>query len=244
MEAWKDELYHHGILGQKWGVRNGTTYPLSSSQHSAAEKKAGWRQSLGKTIKDYRTKKKRQKSAEKARIAKQKKAEELKNREENLKNPLWVQKHYKELTNDELKKVTDRFTAENNLRRETIKKMNAGKEYVDMILGYTDTAINTYDKTMKVVDRVNEIKNRKSKAEAEKKDEADRAKFKEEAEKMTADELLKAVQRNNQTDRYVNYRMNNRPKDEPEEEHNDSAQSGKKKDKSDRVKNLFGRKKK
>ena len=24
------ELYHHGILGQKWGVQNGPPYPLDS----------------------------------------------------------------------------------------------------------------------------------------------------------------------------------------------------------------------
>lgn len=39
-------LAHHGILGQKWGRKNGPPYPLGSSDHSAAEKKAGWRKSL------------------------------------------------------------------------------------------------------------------------------------------------------------------------------------------------------
>ena len=41
-----DDITHHGILGQKWGRRNGPPYPLDGSDHSASEKKAGWRKSL------------------------------------------------------------------------------------------------------------------------------------------------------------------------------------------------------
>ena len=46
MEAWRQGLYHHGIKGQRWGVKNGPPYPLSASDHSVSEKKAGWRNSL------------------------------------------------------------------------------------------------------------------------------------------------------------------------------------------------------
>lgn len=34
-------LIHHGILGQKWGQKNGPPYPLGASDHSSAERKAG-----------------------------------------------------------------------------------------------------------------------------------------------------------------------------------------------------------
>lgn len=46
MDAREVFLAHHGILGQKWGRKNGPPYPLDASDHSAAEIKAGWRKSL------------------------------------------------------------------------------------------------------------------------------------------------------------------------------------------------------
>lgn len=51
MYTWNDGSYlmHHGILGQKWGKRNGPPYPLDAKSHSKSEKDAGWRKSLNKS---------------------------------------------------------------------------------------------------------------------------------------------------------------------------------------------------
>lgn len=49
MVYYSTELYHHGILGQKWGRKNGPPYPLKPSDHSASEKKEGWKKSLKKS---------------------------------------------------------------------------------------------------------------------------------------------------------------------------------------------------
>lgn len=52
-------LAHHGILGQKWGKRNGPPYPLNPEDHSKAERKAGWQKSLD-NYKEYSKVKKKE----------------------------------------------------------------------------------------------------------------------------------------------------------------------------------------
>lgn len=38
IQMYPNELYHHGIMGQRWGKKNGPPYPLSRSQKSKKEK--------------------------------------------------------------------------------------------------------------------------------------------------------------------------------------------------------------
>ena len=59
----QEYLSHHGILGQKWGKRNGPPYPLGTSDHSASEKKAGWKKSI-KSSSGHDTKSSAQKPAD------------------------------------------------------------------------------------------------------------------------------------------------------------------------------------
>lgn len=98
-----DELYHHGIKGMKWGIRR---YQNKDGSLTNAGKK---RRSLGETVHDYKVNKQRKKSLEKARAAKEKKAEaERKHKEAFEKGKLSPKK----MTNEELAAATKRLQDE------------------------------------------------------------------------------------------------------------------------------------
>ena len=109
-----DELFHHGIKGQKWGERR------FQNKDGSLTPEGQKRRSLGQTIKDYKIKKKRKSALEKARATKEanKKAAE----EEKAK----TEKRAKDLAAGKIsaKKMTDAELADSLRRKENEKKYN------------------------------------------------------------------------------------------------------------------------
>lgn len=92
-ELCEESLEHHGILNQKWGVKNGPPYPLSRSISTGSSLKKGAsgtgsikkKSNKGGLVAKYKAKKvhkQRVQSAERARQAKQQKAEEARAKQE------------------------------------------------------------------------------------------------------------------------------------------------------------------
>ena len=107
---WRDyELYHHGILGQKWGKLNGPPYPLDSKDHSASEKKAGWRQSLKNGIK----KKVNEKLDEEDKKARDRLKEEM--------TPEWKKRHQNQPWNEKPTKKQQALAELSDQQKKAIK---------------------------------------------------------------------------------------------------------------------------
>lgn len=60
---YREELYHHGIEGQRWGKRNGPPYPLNSSAKSFTERRAA-KKAAKKNAEQEKTKTARQRAKE------------------------------------------------------------------------------------------------------------------------------------------------------------------------------------
>ena len=159
--TYEDYLQHWGILGMKWGQRNGPPYPLNLAKMNADERRAYKKERYeSKTAKvkekiDYENSKIAYKNSVKELKAKKEELRAKPKKEEPKKEDLdgrsLVKKNYKKLSDKELDKAVDRADKEKKMAVYNSSNVKNGKRFVGamLALGATTFAVTWISKVSK-----------------------------------------------------------------------------------------------
>lgn len=181
--SYMENLEHHGVDKQKWGVRRGPPYPLSENQKKygkagvAMDEKKKLALEKDKEQKEIRAKKReeaakakaekkaaeakakaeREEEQEKEKAEKKAKKAEIQ-RQKILRDPSKLYKHRNEFTYAEIQTAMSRFEWESKLSDYSAKKMKRGSDFINSLVNYSSSAINLYNNAARIVNSMTDDK--------------------------------------------------------------------------------------
>ncbi len=160
METYAEYLEHHGIKGQRWGIRR-TPEQLGHrvSERRKAKSSSSTRKSINFLKRKPKTSSSKEekftKKAEKRKQIDEKRAvkkaqKDVARREKILQNPTLLYKHRKEFSPEEIKKAMGNIKMEQELRDLSMKNLGVGRQYLETAVRYAESTIKMYNKAANV----------------------------------------------------------------------------------------------